>query len=97
MNSRTLVNKVIDLIRYCLELFLAGLEDHRSDDPEPLNERLNKFIAIAVVSGKIISTSDYHSSQRVRIDEMLPVRCLRCTTEVLSTSLGYYRLREASL
>ena len=30
-------------IQYRLELFLAGLEDHRDDDPEPLGERLNKL------------------------------------------------------
>jgi len=51
MNRRTgQVNKAINLIiagsvgiRYRLELFLAGLEDRRSDDPEPLGERLNKL------------------------------------------------------
>lgn len=30
-------------IQYRVELFLAGLEDRRSDDPEPLGERLSKL------------------------------------------------------
>lgn len=44
------MNKAINLIiagsvgiQYRVELFLAGLEDRRSDDPEPLGERLNKL------------------------------------------------------
>ena len=51
MDRRTgQVNKAINLIiagsvgiQYRLELFLAGLEDRSSNNPEPLGERLNKL------------------------------------------------------